>query len=390
MIAWSIAGAALVGAAAAALAWLLRASGWRHSWIAAGACVGVFFGPLCAARIMPGFHDAFIDGAAEQRKEIFRSQRAAEAMAVAASATQTAPADTVVAELDAWRRSAEIHLQERRSAFDYGAMWVASMGAAAITMARSPMAGRHRWWRHGGPAIGAWSVVIPVAAVFLVSKWETQDALSTWSLAAAAIVAFGAALPRGVERWVTMGLLESNAEALDAARGAAGFISLAIACTAVWGMEFDAAAAWLLPWGTMVAAWGLRDLPTPFLSRCAGPATAAVVAIALARIDPVESFHLPTTVGLYFAGEDLRWIAAAVGFALTLGLPWLRSLRVALPIASSPLPQAALASTTLLIGVLPAWIGLSLVAAAAATEILAPMRQVTARHLDELLRARPR
>jgi hypothetical protein len=40
--------------------------------------------------------------------------------------------------------------------------------------------------------------------------------------------------------------------------------------------------------------------------------------------------------------------------------------------------------------VLPAWIGLSLVAAAAATEILAPMRQVTARHLDELLRARPR
>lgn len=389
IITWSISGTVLVGATAAALAWLLRAAGWKNSWIAAGICVGVFFGPLCAAKAFPDLYDRLIDGCLEERKEVLRSQRATEALLLAATTTQTIPAESVVIELDAARRSAEIRLQESRTAFDHGALWVVALLAATVTLARSPMSGRIRWWMGGGLAIGAWTVLIPIAVVFLVAKIETQEVLATWSLVAAATVAFGAALPRGTERWMTMGLLAENSSSIDAARGCAGFISFTVACMAAWGMEFDSAAAWLLPWGTMLAAWGLRDLPNTFLSRSFGPATAAAVAIALSRVDVLHEFRVAPTVGLYFAGEDLRWIAAASGFALTLTVPWLRSLRVALAISSAPLPQAALASTALMIGVLPNWMGVSLLAAAATTEVLLPLRRITAKQLEKNIHETP-
>ena len=102
-----------------------------------------------------------------------------------------------------------------------------------------------------------------------------------------------------------------------------------------------------------------------------------------------DRFHIAPTLGLYFAGEDLRWVAAAIGFALTLAVPWMRSLRVSLAISSAPLPQAALASTALLIGVLPVWMGISILMAAAATEVLSPMRKMTAKHLDQIIHAKP-
>ena len=100
IITWSISGAVLVGATAAALAWLLRAAGWKNSWIAAGICVGVFFGPLCAAKALPHLYDRLIDGCLEERKEVLRSQRATEALLLAATTTQTVPAESVVIELD--------------------------------------------------------------------------------------------------------------------------------------------------------------------------------------------------------------------------------------------------------------------------------------------------
>jgi len=144
----------------------------------------------------------------------------------------------------------------------------------------------------------------------------------------------------------------------------------------------------LLPWGTMLAAWGLRDHPNTFLAACAGPATAACVAIAVSRLDIKTEFQFMPTVGLYFATEDLRWIATAIGFALTLAVPWMRSLRVSLAISSAPLPLAALASTALMIGALPIWMGVSLLVCAGATEVLSPLRKITAKHLDQIIHAK--
>ena len=105
-ITWSILGAVLISSVAAALAWLLRAAGWKNSWIAAGICVGVFFGPLCCAKVFPDMYNTFVDGCVEARKELFRSQRARVALDVASATTQITPADSVVVELDAWERSA--------------------------------------------------------------------------------------------------------------------------------------------------------------------------------------------------------------------------------------------------------------------------------------------
>ena len=371
------------------LAWLLRAAGWKNSWIVAGICVGVFFGPLCAAKAFPDMYQWLIDGCGEERAEVLRSQRATEALMLAAATTRTVPAESVVIELDALRQSAEINLRESRSAFDHGALWVVALLAAIVTLARSPVTGRVRWWKNGGLAIGAWTVLIPIGVVFLVAKIETQEALTRWSLIAAAIVAFGAALPRGAERWLTMGLLAENSPSIDAARGSAGIISFVLACVAAWAMEFDVAAAWLLPWGTMLAAWGLRDHPNIFLSRSFGPATAGAVAIAISRVDVLHELRVTPTLGLYFAGEDLRWIAAAIGFVLTLGVPWLRSLRVSLAISSAPLPQAALTACAVMIGVLPIWMGVSLLVAAAATEVLLPLRKITAKQLEKNIHQAP-
>lgn len=68
-----------------------------------------------------------------------------------------------------------------------------------------------------------------------------------------------------------MGLLAENSPSIDAARGSAGIISFVLACVAAWAMEFDVAAAWLLPWGTMLAAWGLRDHQIYFYREAFGP-----------------------------------------------------------------------------------------------------------------------
>ena len=170
------------------LAWLLRAAGWKNSWIVAGICVGVFFGPLCAAKAFPDMYQLLIDGCGEARAEVLRSQRATEALMLAAATTRTVPAESVVIELDALRQSAEINLRESRSAFDHGALWVVALLAAIVTLARSPVTGRVRWWKNGGLAIGAWTVLIPISVVFLVAKIETQEVLTRWSLIAAAIV----------------------------------------------------------------------------------------------------------------------------------------------------------------------------------------------------------
>jgi hypothetical protein len=62
---------------------------------------------------------------------------------------------------------------------------------------------------------------------------------------------------------------------------------------------------------------------------------------------------------------------------------------VALAISSAPLPQAALASTALMIGVLPNWMGVSLLAAAATTEVLLPLRQITAKQLEKNIHETP-
>jgi hypothetical protein len=351
--------------------------------------MGVFFGPLCCGKAFPDFYNTYFDGCGDARKNVIRSLRTREAVEIAATATQTIPEESDLVVLDAGQRSAEIQLQESRNNFDHGALWVTAFLAATVTLVRSPLSGRVHWWRGGGLAIGVWTVLIPIASVLLIAQIETREAVTTWSLVAAATIAFGAALPTGRERWTTMGLLQDNAQSLDAARGTAGIISLIVACVAAWGMNFDSAAAWLLPWGTMLAAWGLRDHHNSFLQKCAGPASSAAVAIALTRVDMLQEFHIAPTLGLYFAGEDLRWVAAAIGFALTLAVPWIRSLRVSLAISSAPLPQAALASTALLIGVLPVWMGISILTAAAATEVLSPMRKITAKHLDQLIHAKP-
>ncbi len=320
--------------------------------------------------------------------ELLRSQRARVALDLASASTKTIPDESLIVELDAWQQSALIRLAQNRVEFNYGALWITALFTAAVTLTRSPMSGRVCWWRGGGLAIGVWTVLIPISSIFLIAQIETRETVTTWSLVAAAIIAFGAAVPAGRERWTVMGLLGKDSESFDAARGTVGFISLAVACVAVWGMDFDSAAVWVLPWGTMFAAWGLRDHVGKFATQCAGPAAGAAVAIALSRIEVMDEFRFSPTVFLYFAAEDLRWIAASIGFALTLGVPWLRSLRISLAISSAPLPQAALASTALMIGVLPTWLGLSLVVSAAFTESLLPLRHRTTKQLDQMIHAK--
>jgi hypothetical protein len=67
----------------------------------------------------------------------------------------------------------------------------------------------------------------------------------------------------------------------------------------------------------------------------------------------------------------------------------LRSLRVSLAISSAPLPQAALTACAVMIGVLPIWMGVSLLIAAAATEVLLPLRKITAKQLEKNIHQAP-
>lgn len=382
----SLLGCAIAVALAAGLGRLLRSCGIRAAWITAGVSVGALLGAGGLGRVMPAWHDRHIAGAVMERRETFVAERAIE-LAQLAALPQGARVDSDdLALLESQLRAAQEHERDAKASFDQSALWMVALMAAFVMVGASPLLGRVAWWRHGGPAIGAWHVALPAAMMVLTLSVMDGSQPQGWWMHAVACVSVGCATLASREVWTASRMLGAGAASLDPARATAGVLALMLAALSWWSDGRDAT-AWMLPWGAMLAAWGLAVQPPASLMRLAGPVTAGAVAIAMTRLDVAMDWRGWVTVGVFVAAEDMKWLGAGAGLSLWSRSGWTRSLRATMPLADGSRAQAVLASVAVLERLVPAWMGLALLVSAAAVELLEPVRRRTALRLDQSLHA---
>ena len=382
----SLLGCAIAVALAAGLGRLLRGCGIRTAWITAGVCTGALLGAGGLGRVMPTWHDRYFAGAVMERRETFVAARAIE-LAQLAALPQGARVDSDdLALLESQLRAAQEHERDAKATFDQPALWLVALMSAFVMVGASPLLGRVTWWRHGGPAIGAWHVALPATMVLLTLNVMDTSLPQGWWMYAIASVCVGCASLASRELWTASRMLGAGATSLDPARAMAGVQALVLAALAWWTDGRDAI-AWMLPWGAMLAAWGLASEPPARLMRLAGPVTAGAVAIAMTRLDVATDWRGWIALGVFVAAEDMKWLGAGVGLSLWSRAGWTRSLRATMPLADGSRAQAVLASVAVLEGLVPAWMGLALLVTAAAVELLEPVRRRTALRLDQSLHA---
>jgi hypothetical protein len=382
----SLLGCAVAAALAAGLGALLRSCGIRASWITAGVCVGALLGAGGLGRAMPAWHDRYVAGAAMERRETFVAARAIE-LAQMAALPQGARVDSDdLASLESQLHAAQERERDARANFDQPAVWLVALLGAFVMVGASPLLGRTTWWRHGGPAIGVWHVALPAAMVVLTLSVMDASQPQAWWMYAIATISVGCATLGSRETWTASRMLGAGVRSLDSTRGMAGVLALVLAALTWWTDGRDAT-AWMLPWGAMLAAWGLASEPPAKLMRLAGPVTAGAVAIAMTRLDVTADWRGWIVLGVFVAAEDMKWLGAGVGLSLWSRTGWTRSLRATMPLADGSRAQAVLASVAVLEGLVPAWMGLALLVSAAAVELLEPVRRRTALRLDQSLHA---
>ena len=380
-----IAGCAIAAITAIVLGLLLQGCGLRRPWITAGVLAGALLGVQGLGRIDDRLFERFFMGAIEERRELFIASRSIEVAAMAALPQGATIDESDLAGLEAERAAAATRLERTRKAFDEDAAWVTAMLAALVMMGASPMTGRMAWWRSGGAPVGAWCIAAPAALLFVALTLSTESEPQIWWMHVLAVACLGAPALQPRDRWTAVRLLGERAPVVDAARGMNGACSIVIACTA-WLLDDMHAAAWLLPWATALAAWGLSAAPQGGPARLAGPALAATVAIAMTRIEPLADWRAGFALAVFVA-EDLKWVGAATGTWIWGRVNWFASLRACMPMGDTSVAQAVLASVAILTGFMPAWVGYALLVSAAAVDLMEPLRRGTAMHLDEAIQA---
>jgi hypothetical protein len=378
-----LAGCAIAALTATLLGVLLRSCGLRRTWVIAGLLTGALLGVQGLGRLDDRSFERFFMGAGEARSALFRAARTIEVTSMVAGPQGATLDEEQLAGLEAERAAAATRFANARKAFDEDAAWVVAMLAAIVMTATSPMTGRIAWWKDGGGPVGTWCLAAPAALLLVALSFSRDPEPQAWWLSGLAIACLGAPALQARDRWTAVRLLGTRASVLDAARGMNGACAIALACVA-WMVDASHTSAWLLPWATALAAWGLAASPRGMLARLTGPATAAAVAIAATRIDPIADWEAWFALAVFVA-EDLKWIGAAFGVWLWGRVPWFASLRACMPMADTATPQAVLGALAILTGFVPVWLGYALLASAAAVEAMAPLRRGTALRLDQAI-----
>jgi hypothetical protein len=374
--------------AAILLAWLigaaLRSLRVRHAWILSGVIAGVALGPLGLGRVAAATQASLFQGAVVERRDALLAERTLEVARSTAGSRMAALESADETRLQAELLAAQERLRAAREAFDLPASWVVSLLATFVVIGVSPLLGRVAWWRGGGPAVGVWSAALPVAGLLAALSLHGAATPEPWWICAAAIACVGGAPPRVRDRWIITQLTGPSAPGVDAAGAAAGVLALVLVLTgAITGVCGEA--AWLMPWGGLLAAWGLAAAPPAAMQRLARAALAGSVAIACARLDLARTWNGWMALWTLVAVEDLKWLGGTLGLMLWGRLGWTRSLRVCLPLADASPAVAALASVALMAGAVPAWMATAMIMAAAVVSLMEPLRRGTAEHLERSL-----
>jgi hypothetical protein len=376
-------GCAVAALTATLLGLLLRSCGLRRSWVIGGLLAGALLGVQGLGRMDDRLFERFFMGAGAERKALFVAARSIEVTSMVAGPQGATMDEEQLAGLQAERAAAATRFANSRRTFDEDAAWVVAMLAAIVMVAASPMTGRTPWWKDGGGPVGTWCLAVPAGLLLVALSFSRDPEPQVWWMSALAIACLGAPALQARDRWTAVRLMGSRASVLDAARGMNGMCAIVLGCTA-WILEESHTTAWLLPWATALAAWGLAAAPIGFFARLTGPATAAAVAIAVTRIDPIADWEAWFALAVFVA-EDLKWIGAAFGVWLWGRVPWFASLRACMPMADTATAQAVLGALALLTGFVPVWIGYALLVSAGAVEAMEPLRRGTALRLDQAI-----
>lgn len=380
-----IAGCAIAAIAAGVLGWLLRGCGLRRPWVIAGMLAGVLLGVQGLGRLDDRLFERFFMGAGQERRDLFIASRSIEIAGMAALPQGATVDESDLATLEAERAAAATRFERTRKVFDEDAAWVSAMLAALVMVGASPMTGRMAWWRGGGAPVGAWCIAAPAALLLVALSLSTEAEPEIWWMHALAVACLGAPALQPRDRWTAARLLGERASVVDSARGMNGACAIVIACAA-WLLDDMHSTAWLLPWATALAAWGLAAIPAGGIARLAGPALGAAVAIAMTRIEPLVDWRAGFALAVFVA-EDLKWVGAATGTWIWGRVNWFASLRACMPMGDTSVAQAALASVAILTGLVPPWAGYALLMSAAAVDLMEPLRRGTALHLDAAIQA---
>lgn len=382
--AWDcLAGCAVAALIAALLGALLHNAGLRRAWVIAGLLAGALLGVQGLGRVNERLFERFFLGAGQERSDLFVATRSIDLSEMIAAPRGASLDEEQLAGLEAERAAAATRLANTRRAFDEDAAWIVAVLAGVVLMAASPMTGRTFWWKDGGGPVGTWCLAAPAALLLIALSFSREPDPQVWWMSALAIACLGAPALQARERWTAVRLMGSRATVLDAARGMNGACAIAIA-TAAWLLDEQHSTAWLLPWATGLAAWGLSTPPMGLPARLTGPMSAAAVAIATTRIDPIADWEAWFALAVFFA-EDLKWIGAAVGVWMWGRVPWFASLRACMPMADTATAQAVLGALAILTGFVPVWLGYALLVSAAAVELMEPLRRGTALRLDQAI-----
>lgn len=365
---------------AALLAAALRSLGVRHAWIACGVVAGLALGPQGLGRVEPRLQASLFSGAVRERHDATLAERTLEVARTTAMLQGAALEDSESARLQADALAAREHMLQAREAFDLPALWLVSLASTLVLLSASPLLGRVAWWHGGGPAVGAWSAAAPVAGLWLAVSFRVDGSPEPWWMCAAAITCVGAAAPSFRERWIGVQLSgPSGGTEGAAAAGSVLALGLVVVAAAIGVADHP---AWLMPWGGMLAAWGLASAPPPAMKRLGQAALAGTVAVACSRLEPATDWNGWLTLWVLVAIEDLRWFGAAAGLVLWGRLAWKRALRASLPLSDTSPAVAALASVAWMAGAVPAWMAMSLIVAAAAVSLMEPQRRAAAQRLE--------
>ena len=382
--AWDcLAGCAVAALIAALLGALLHNAGLRRAWVIAGLLAGALLGVQGLGRVNERLFERFFLGAGQERSDLFVATRSIDLSEMIAAPRGASLDEEQLAGLEAERAAAATRLANTRRAFDEDAAWIVAVLAGVVLMAASPMTGRTFWWKDGGGPVGTWCLAAPAALLLIALSFSREPDPQVWWMSALSIACLGAPALQARDRWTAVRLMGARATVLDAARGMNGMCAIALACMA-WGLDETHTSAWLLPWATALAAWGLAVPPRDMLARLTGPATAAAVAIGATRVDPIGDWEAWFALAVFVA-EDLKWIGAAFGVWLWGRVPWFASLRACMPMADTATAQAVLGSLALLTGFVPVWLGYALLVSAAAVEAMEPVRRGTAIRLDQAI-----
>lgn len=358
-----------------------------RAWsIVGGFAGGILLGPLILGSVAPSYWESTFRGGEDEHGAIMQLERQQQANLIAANTLGVDQDVLLQMQAEQWHEQAILHEQWEAGKWrDQRTIRIFAIALIVLIL----LSGNDRRSKRKtllttnksdqtplimSLSVGAWSSVIPMGGVAIIS-YMFWDASLVESVAIGACIGAG---PWTLSRW------EQRAADCSEADGSlfmvrCGRVAWGIAGTATiysaWQMHGAMALAWLLPILLLPTIWmmppkGYRLLRW-FVDFAAIP---SVVATALVLIDPREAFQFwPFLVVILFCA-DARWFGGIVGLWILGGRTSSDAMRLSIPLVDAGISQLCLVTLLYGVGALTPPLAFAGITGALFLEITAPIR----------------